>query len=105
MFDFSNDSHLLSPISQGYVGWAGNVLVSDRNAIPELQFVAKQPEDTTDTPDRKVSLQERDSERLQLANRPVTAKARLETGESLRNKVRVLIGHRPASGYGNDKVC
>ena len=74
-------------------------MVRDRTAIPELQFVAKQPEEDIGMPDRKISLQNRESEKIQLANRPVTAKARLETNESLKEKVRVLIGNRPASGY------
>ena len=105
MYDYPNDSHLLSSLSQGYVGWAGNVMVRDRRAIPELQCVAKQPEEDIGTPERKISLQERERDRVQLVNRPVTAKGRLETNENLKENVRVVIDTRPTSGHGNDRVC
>ena len=94
MYDFSNDSHLLSSISQGYVGWAGNVLIRDSSSIPEL--VATQPEEDTGM-QRKTSLQDTDRHKVRLAARPVTAKARLETVSAIRENIRVVIGDRPMS--------
>ena len=94
MYDFSNESHLLSSISQGYVGWAGNVWIRDTSSIPEL--VASQPEEDTGM-QRKTSLQNSDTHKVRLAARPVTAKARLETVSVVRENIRVVIGDRPMS--------
>ncbi|KAI6658081.1 hypothetical protein LOD99_15794 [Oopsacas minuta] len=87
MYDFSNDSQLLSSISQGYVGCTGNVMIRDTTAIPEL--VAKQPVEENGIP-RKTSLQSRQKDKIQLTNRPGTAKGRLESGDNIRVRIRDL---------------
>ena len=96
MFDFPNDSHLLSTIAQGYGGWTGNVMLHDKSNISEQQMVAKQPEKCF----RKISLQSEKQSDIKVAARPSTAKGRLES----KGSVKVVICGRPGSSRVEEKV-